>query len=144
MKKVIVLMMSICLSVPALAGSQKLKASDSEFIKSLAHVNSVQVVNDSQKWVKIISYSGGDPAMNGAYVTLAVYSDDLRDFNTFELANVADFKVLPSKKTGYLKIALVTDVIDSEGVIKRVKSTLFINLLNSDKIDGQIEMNEIK
>ena len=94
---------------------------------------------------KVFSYSGGDPAINGAYLNLAVYDEDNRDWNVFALKDVLDYKVLPSTQKGYAKIALVTQYIDQHSVnIHSNKYTLFINLRNTNQRGGKSEVDEIR
>ena len=109
-----------------------------------ADVDETINLKDPSMNVKVFSYSGGDPAINGAYVNLAAYNDENRTWHVYPLKNVLDFKVLPSAQAGYAKIALVTQVLDGNGGVYSYKSTLFINFRSADRADGKIEVEEIR
>ncbi len=75
-------------------------------------------------------------------MNLAVFVDVSSGWNVFELANVRDFKVLPSTKKGFLKLRLVRDTMDSDGKIGSEKSLMFINIQKA--VEGTIEVEEQK
>ena len=110
-----------------------------------ADVDQTIILKNPDMNAKVFSYRGGDPAINDAYLNLAVYDEDNRGWNVFALKDVLDYKVLPSVQKGYAKIALVTQDIDQHsGNIHSYKSTLFINLRNANQRGGKIEVDEIR
>jgi hypothetical protein len=143
MKKLIITALFLTLSATAFATSAKVvTATKEEWLKNAANVDYVQYIKGQDKSVKLFSVSGGDPAMNGTFLNLAVFSDIDMDWNVFELANVRQFQLLPSTKKGFLKIKLVRDSFDSEGNNIQEKSVLFLNIEKSE--NASIESEEIK
>ena len=135
----------LALSTYAWAAPRLISAEPNAEHYSGADVDQTIVLKNQDMNVKVFSYSGGDPAINGAYLNLAVYDEENRGWNVFALKDVLDYKVLPSAQKGYAKIALVTQDIDQRsGNIRSYKSTLFINLRNADQRGGKIEVDEIK
>ena len=142
MKKILFTALLLTLSFSSFAKSEKIEASNSDALQTAASVDFVQMINDSTVSAKIFSLSGGDPAINGANLSLAVYSDPSTGWNVYPLANVRDFKLLKSAKKGFVKISLVRESINEEGGVSTAKSTLFINLKNAEK--GSVEVEEVK
>lgn len=124
------------------AGTQSVKASTEKRIMQYADVDHVEYIKGQDVDVKVFSYSGGDPAMNGAYLNLAIFTDISTGWNVFELANVRNFQVLPSAKKGYLKLSLSRDTMNDNGDIVQESSILYINILNG--ASGTIETEEVK
>lgn len=141
MKKLLAIAL-FSISTAALSSSVTVQKTDDDFLKNSAHVDYVEYIKGQAKDVKIFSVSGGDPAMNGAHLNLAVFEDMEIGWNVFELGNVRQFKLLPSNKKGFLKIKLTKDIMDNNGNIIQEKSTLFLNIQNTEK--GIIETEEIK
>ena len=117
-------------------------ASTDEMLLAAASVDTVIQIESSNLSAKIFSVSGGDPAMNGAYLNVAVYVDVSTGWNVYELADVRDFEMMKSARDGYAKIKLTRDSIDRNGDIQSSKSMLFLNLLNGE--NGSILTNEVR
>jgi hypothetical protein len=93
---------------------------------------------------RLFAYTGGDPALNGLYLHIAVMNDDY-DWNVYFLKNLNDYQRLPSAKEGYIKILLKTDDrVDGMGLITPTTSIMYINLTQAHKVNGKIEVEEIK
>ncbi|UOO90465.1 hypothetical protein LVJ82_05690 [Vitreoscilla massiliensis] len=144
MKTLIVAISMVLCSNAVMAAPYVVSAEPANTHYSGADVDETIYLKDPSMNVKVFSYSGGDPAINGAYVNLAAYDDENRTWNVFPLKNVLDYKVLPSAKAGFAKIALVTQDLDRNGGVYSYKSTLFINLRNADRAGGTIEVEEIR
>lgn len=145
MKRLWLVLGTTLLAMAAQAQPRLLRAQQDSAPTAAENVNAVQRLQNQTMEVKVYDHGGGDPAMNGAYLTLAVYSTDTMAWNVFPLKNVSDYRILPSAKTGYVKIALRTDDTNAQtGNIFQYKSTLFINLRNADRQGGQIEVDEIR
>ncbi|MFZ3229357.1 MAG: hypothetical protein WA160_04065 [Pseudobdellovibrio sp.] len=142
MKKIILTLAVSILSSSAFAGSTTLKASTEERLQNSADVDYVEFVKDQDIDAKIFSVSGGDPAMNGAYLNLAVFAGVETGWTVYELANVRNYKLLKSTKKGYLKISLSRDTFDLNDNIIQKASTLYINITNAGK--GVVEIEETK
>ena len=133
------------LSTSAWAAPRLIAAAPNAEHYSGADVDQTIILKNQDMNAKVFSYSGGDTAINGAYLNLAVYDEDNRDWNVFALKDVLDYEVLPSVQKGYAKIALVTQDVDQHsGNIRSYKSTLFINLRNANQRDGKMEVDEIR
>jgi hypothetical protein len=141
MKTIFMTALFMILSASAFAGSVTVKATDSDMLKSAANVDYVQYLKGQDTDVKIFSVSGGDPAMNGAYLNVAVFVDVETGWNVFQLANVRNYKLLPSAKKGYLKIKLVRDNFNRNGDIVQENVMLFVNLTKAQ--DGEIQTEEV-
>ena len=141
MKTILMTALFMILSASAFAGSVTVKATDSDMLKSAANVDYVQYLKGQDTDVKIFSVSGGDPAMNGAYLNVAVFVDVETGWNVFQLANVRNYKLLPSAKKGYLKIKLVRDNFNRNGDIVQENVMLFVNLTKAQ--DGEIQTEEV-
>ena len=128
-------------SVTSVAGSVIVNQSESERVQRYADVDEVQYITGQDESLKIFSVSGGDPAMNGAYLKLAVFRSPADGWDVFELANVRSYKLLQSSKKGFLKISLATDTFDSNGEIIQKKSILYLNITKINS--GTIEAEEI-
>ena len=142
MKKLLIAIIFLTLSTTALAASVTVPTSKNEVLSNAALVDYVEYIRGQDKDVKIFSISGGDPAMNGAHLNLAVFVDMETGWNVFELANVKNFTLLPSTKKDFLKIKLVKDTVDADGNIIQENSILFLNIKKSEA--GSIEVEEVK
>jgi hypothetical protein len=120
--------------------TRKIAATTDEQIINGAFVDSIAEIKSSSQTSKIFTVSGGDPAMNGAYVNFAVFVDPSEGWKVFELANVRNFQVLDSAREGYLKLSIVRDSIDNEGRQISKKSVLFVNATNADQ--GTVETED--
>lgn len=107
-----------------------------------ADVYKVEHVKSQATDVKLFIATGGDPAMNGSHLCLAIFNQELSDWQVFELADILDYKLLPSAKKGFLKIKLTKDVMDNEANITQKESTMFINLTGFFK--GSVQVEEIE
>lgn len=146
MKNIILVLSILVATNSAFAKSESVSPETSANITAMAWVDQVQTLPSNTvkgRFVKLLSYTG-DTAMNGTSVLLAVYNDDAADFNVYTLANIRDYKLLPSQKDGFLKISLDTEKMNAEGEIVRTKSILYVNLLNSHESNGVIEIEEVK
>lgn len=125
----------------ALAAEETIpKVDNDEIANSAAYVDYVEHIKGQSQDVKIFSMSGGDPAINGAHVYVAVFKDLSEGYNVYEIANVRDFKVLPSKKDGFLKLSLEKDTFEGDDLV-RVFSIMYISIVNADK--GTIMVDDV-
>jgi hypothetical protein len=134
--------LALMVSASAFAGSTRLNQTTSEYFAKAANVDVVENIKNVDGFIKIYSMSGGDPAMNGSYVNLAVYLSAQDGYAVYELGNVYNWKLLKSAKHGYAKVALVKDVMDDNGNIVKQNSTLFLNLTKAQQ--GIVEIEEVK
>lgn len=125
-------------STKTFSASMFIKSTTEKALISASQVDYVKFIKGEN--IKVFSISGGDPAMNGAYLNLAIFSEKKMDWNVFKLANVRSFKVLESLKKGFLKIKIVRDSYDKEGRSIKLKSILFLNVLKG--ASGSIEIEE--
>jgi hypothetical protein len=117
-------------------------ATTEEFLIAGASVDYIANIDHQNTGVKVFSISGGDPAMNGAHLNVAIFADVDAGWKVYELADVRDFKVLQSARAGFLKISLTRDTMDGDGEIKSAKSMLFLNIENGET--GTILTEEVK
>jgi len=132
------LTLGLGLAIGSTAGAGTLNASNEKDLHTAANVDSVVIIENEQ--AKLFSISGGDPAMNGTFLNLAIQEFSGSSWIVYELANVRDFKLLGSVKKGFLKVQLVRDTMDSDGNISLAKSILFINLTGAKQ--GSIKTTE--
>lgn len=128
MKKLVLTIASILTiaSSAAFAETSVQPMEKSGFSEGLASVSSFQYIPDED--MTLVSYAGGDPAMNGAHVVLTKFVSMGDGSNVFEIANVSSFKLLKSAKKGYLKLQITEDDMNSEGDIIKKDSILYVNV----------------
>lgn len=133
------------LSQFALAQSARLHALSEQDLPSPSATEQVQMLEGHPMAAKLMVLSGGDPALNGRHLFLAVntFSTGSGPWNTYYLKDVRDYTVLPSAQPGYLKIQLENDAIDEDGNLRPYRSVLFINMTQADKANGHIETKEV-
>jgi hypothetical protein len=82
------------------------------------------------------------PMQSIGYAQVAVFTEPDTGWLVYELANIADYEVLPIARDGYLKIALTRDTFDENDELIQEKSTLFLDIRGSR--DGAIKAEEIR
>ena len=137
----LVIALLLSASVTAVAGSKVVTASATESMQRQADVDYVQFITKQGGGLKIFSTSGGDPAMNGSYLKLAVFKSPAEGWDVFELANVKSYILTQSAKKGFLKFSLATETLDANGEIIQKESTLYLNITNIRS--GSILVEEI-
>ncbi len=137
----LVIALLLSASVTAVAGSKVVTASANESMQRQANVDYVQFLTAQDDGLKIFSTSGGDPAMNGSYLKLAVFKSPAEGWGVFELANVKNYILMQSAKKGFLKFKLTRDTLDANGEITQKESTLYLNITNIRS--GSILVEEI-
>lgn len=121
-----------------------LKPLQSQNLGYMADVYKTETFAVDNQAARLFAYTGGDPALNGLYLHIAVMNDDY-DWNVYFLKNLNDYHRLPSAKEGYIKILLKTDDrVDGMGLITPTTSIMYINLTQAHKVNGKIEVEEIK
>lgn len=104
-------------------------------------VDAVKPVLGKTNYTKIFSVSGGDCAMNGSHVYLAVYASPQDGFKVFEIANVRNWTLNTNKKlnnANTVEINLTFDTMDADGNVKALKKSVVINMkqaLTADTIE---------
>ena len=111
----------------------EVKVSKNKFLQGAAYVEKTERLNTASKVlnadVKLFSVLGGDPAMNGTQVSVAVYVDADQGYNVYELANVYDYKIAKQySNSAYLHLTLVRDYLTPKGKIYQVESLLIVDL----------------
>lgn len=124
--------------------AQTIQPSKSQSLAFMADVYKTETFLINNQGARLFSYTGGDPALNGLYLHIAVMNNN-NDWNIYFLKDVNDYQRLASAKEGYIKILLKTDdQIDNMGQISPTNSIMYINLTQAHKVNGKIEIEEIK
>jgi len=128
------------------AASSEIKAATDERLINYADVDEVHYVPSKitklDTDVKYFSFSGGDPALNGSYLNIAIFADLELGWKVYSLANVSNYKLLPSQKPGVLRFKITRDYLDKDGNVAQQVSTLLVHLKNGK--NGTIETQEVK
>ncbi|AUZ04243.2 MULTISPECIES: hypothetical protein [Vitreoscilla] len=109
-----------------------------EIDEEIFHIAAIQ---DPTIEAKLLSATAGDPALNGLLLSLAVKSD--QQWNVYFLKDIADYRILPSAKNGYLKLQLRTEHLDSTSHVTSQTSILFVNMTAAAQAHGSIQIEEI-
>lgn len=142
MKKLAVLTLILLSAALAQATSPKLpaevKPTKNKYVQGGAYVEKTERLNTTGKVlntdVKLFSVLGGDPAMNGTLLNVAVYVDAEQGYKVFELANVYDYKITKQyTDSAYVHLTLEREFTTPKGKIYQVKSLLIVDLTNAKK-----------
>ena len=75
----------LALSTSVWAAPRLISAEPNAEHYSGADVDQTIILKNQDMNAKVFSYSGGDPAINGAFLNLAVYDEENRGWNVFAL-----------------------------------------------------------
>ena len=140
----ITVLFGLILSLPTVVLAETISPTRENNLQHMADVARTTILNLPNQSARLFSYTAGDPSSNGLLLNLAVMNEQY-EWNVYPLKNVADYQILPSAKVGYLKLSLHTDDhLDELGNIRSSPSTMFINLTQAHRVNGKIEIEEIK
>lgn len=98
-----------------------------------AYVTDVKWLEKSEAGAKIYSTAGGDPAINGLYTYLAVYSEEPGGgWNVFQIGDFNEWKIVEETKEHVVLAVSRSWVEQSSGDIKTVEEKLSIPMVGSD------------
>ena len=118
-------------------------AENHQSYQAMADVAETQRLEHPTQSVRLFSYTGGDPALNGLLLNIAVWNDQQQRWNVYPLRNVSAYKVLPSAQAGYYKLELKTEELNAESDIRIRTSLLYINLDQAHLLQRKIEIKEV-
>jgi len=108
------------------------------FLQATASVDKVNIIPGQSKDTKVYSFSGGDPAINGHNITLAVFNNTKMEYDVFQLSNASSFKIIKSNVDGLVIVHIVQDGITEDGEVISNHYILRIKTINASK--GIIEV----
>lgn len=131
------------LLIPISIQAKFITAQQHESYQFMADVAETQILDHPTQSVRLFSYTGGDPALNGLLLNIAVWNDRQHRWNVYALKNVSSYKVLPSAQPGYYKLELKTEDLNADGDVITNTSLLYINLDQAHLPQKKIEVKEV-
>lgn len=128
--KTIFALIALTLSLNSFAG--QVPATSDEQVQNWSMVDTVVQLRTKASGAKLFSVSGGDAAMNGSRLFIAVYASPQDGYKVFEIANVRDWKhSTPDRIKSHVMVELAIDTMDDKGAIKVVRKIMTIDLKNA-------------